>query len=272
MFPAMQLSTLVILACVLAAAARPIGGDVSQVETVAGGMEHGERGRALKRDITKAPRSGLESITNPVLSEHNISVTLCVWALTIRFQKELRLLCFVRIEGAGRGVAGAAKGTQQTSDLLGGALDTLLHTLGGTLANTEQGAGVAVANAAPAIQSTVSALEYNSGALGSIVQIVGGKKKRLTRRRGDVGARQIRRAPVASADDFLSDAEDSDGEVTGGSTSNRKRLTRRRNRSGVTDAAGQITQDSDVPTRNVAKAVGGGNKRVVRSKENIKFI
>ncbi|KIM95088.1 hypothetical protein OIDMADRAFT_184186 [Oidiodendron maius Zn] len=55
--------------------------------------------------------------------------------------------------GLGRGVAGAAAGTQQPADLLGDAGDTLLHTLGGIAGNTEQGAGVAVANAAPAVQA-----------------------------------------------------------------------------------------------------------------------
>ncbi|GJJ77573.1 hypothetical protein EMPS_09932 [Entomortierella parvispora] len=76
--------------------------------------------------------------------------------------------------GVGRGVAGAAAGTQQTADLLGDAIDTLLHTLGGIAGNADQGAGVAVANAAPAVQSTVHAIQHNDGALGDVATIVGG--------------------------------------------------------------------------------------------------
>ena len=57
--------------------------------------------------------------------------------------------------GIGRGVAGAAAGTQQAADLLGDAADTLFHTLGGIAGNAEDGASVAVANAAPGVQGTV---------------------------------------------------------------------------------------------------------------------
>ncbi len=76
--------------------------------------------------------------------------------------------------GVGRGVAGAAGGTQQTADLLGEAIDALMHTLGGVAANTEQGTGVAVANAAPAVQDTVHALQHNHGLAGDVVNIIGG--------------------------------------------------------------------------------------------------
>lgn len=54
-------------------------------------------------------------------------------------------------EGAGRGVAGAAAGTSQIFDFIG----EILQTLGGVAANAEQGAGVALTNAAPAVQGTV---------------------------------------------------------------------------------------------------------------------
>ena len=57
--------------------------------------------------------------------------------------------------GVGRGVAGAAGGTAQFLGLLGDAMVSLLHVGGGFAANAEQGAGVAVANAAPAVQGTV---------------------------------------------------------------------------------------------------------------------
>jgi len=57
--------------------------------------------------------------------------------------------------GFGRGVAGAAAGTQQTADILGDAMENLLHTLGGVAGNVEEGAGVAVANAGNAAQDTV---------------------------------------------------------------------------------------------------------------------
>ncbi|KAG0166959.1 hypothetical protein DFQ28_006792 [Apophysomyces sp. BC1034] len=76
--------------------------------------------------------------------------------------------------GVGRGVAGAAGGTQQAADLFGDALDVLAHTLGGIAANTEQGAGVAVANAGNAVQNTVSEIQSNSGAIGDVVRVVGG--------------------------------------------------------------------------------------------------
>ncbi|KAF8924480.1 hypothetical protein BGZ47_003983 [Haplosporangium gracile] len=77
--------------------------------------------------------------------------------------------------GVGRGVAGAAAGTQQTADLLGDAVSELLHVLGGVAANTEQGAGVAVANAAPAVQGTVRALQNNHGLAGDIVNTIAGR-------------------------------------------------------------------------------------------------
>ena len=57
--------------------------------------------------------------------------------------------------GVGRGVAGAAGGTAQVFGLLGDAMASLLHVVGGVAANAEQGAGVAVANVAPAVQGTV---------------------------------------------------------------------------------------------------------------------
>ncbi len=74
----------------------------------------------------------------------------------------------------GRGVAGTTKGTQHNVDLLGDAIATLMHTLDGIAANTEQGTGVAVANTAPAVQDTVQAIHHNNGALGDVAKIVGG--------------------------------------------------------------------------------------------------
>ncbi|KAJ3495971.1 hypothetical protein NLG97_g3005 [Lecanicillium saksenae] len=76
--------------------------------------------------------------------------------------------------GVGRGVAGAAGGTQQVTDLLGDAVAELFHVATGVAANTEQGAGVAVANAAPAVQGTVEAVQNNNGALGDAATILGG--------------------------------------------------------------------------------------------------
>lgn len=73
-----------------------------------------------------------------------------------------------------RGVAGAAAGTQQTADLLGDAIATLLHTTGGILRNAEQGAGVAVANGASVVQGTIEALQNNDGLAGDIVRTVTG--------------------------------------------------------------------------------------------------
>jgi len=80
--------------------------------------------------------------------------------------------------GLGRGVAGAAAGTQQTADLLGDAIAALFHVIGGVAANTEQGAGVAVANAASAVQDTVSAIQNNKGLAGDIVNTVAGSRRR----------------------------------------------------------------------------------------------
>ncbi|KAF9069734.1 hypothetical protein BDP27DRAFT_1363088 [Rhodocollybia butyracea] len=50
--------------------------------------------------------------------------------------------------GVGRGVAGAAHGTAQFTDLLGAAMAALMQSIGSLAAHTEQGAGVAVTNAA----------------------------------------------------------------------------------------------------------------------------
>ena len=80
--------------------------------------------------------------------------------------------------GVGRGVAGAAEGTQQFANLLGAAAATLFQVIGGVAANTEQGAGVAVANVAPAVQGTVRAIQKNNGILGDLARVVGGRRKR----------------------------------------------------------------------------------------------
>ena len=76
------------------------------------------------------------------------------------------------LAGAGRGVAGAAAGTQQTADAAGDAIDTLLHTLGGVSGSAEQGAGVAAVNAGPAVQGTVHQLQNDKGLAGDIVKVV----------------------------------------------------------------------------------------------------
>ncbi|KAF7976529.1 hypothetical protein HWV62_6357 [Athelia sp. TMB] len=133
-----------------------------------------ERGRTAKRDTTKLARGGVESLTRPIVD--GIANPLN--------------------GGIGRGVAGAAAGTQQTADH---AVDTLIHTLGGILGNAE-----------------LSDIGSNSGALGGVVHtIFGGGKKRFTRRRGDVGVRRSGLQSSAITDTYLSDAEDSDveGEV-----------------------------------------------------------
>ncbi|KAF7978063.1 hypothetical protein HWV62_1701 [Athelia sp. TMB] len=81
-----------------------------------------------------------------------------------------------------------------------------------------------------AIQSSVSEVESNKGLAGDIAKAVGGSKRRLTRRRGDIGARRTWRessgagcfsAPpcmrvltpfLVLAETYLSDAEDSEDE------------------------------------------------------------
>jgi len=76
--------------------------------------------------------------------------------------------------GVGKGIAAAAAGTQQPADSPGDAAYTLYHALGGVAANTEPGAGVAVAKTGYAAQSTVSDITSNSGALGTVAKLAGG--------------------------------------------------------------------------------------------------
>ncbi|KAF7978059.1 hypothetical protein HWV62_1693 [Athelia sp. TMB] len=214
----MQLSAFVFLACALAAAARPIGGDGAKVEApVPAGNE---RGRTVKRDTTKLARrsysGSLGSYARPFVN--GIANPL--------------------LQGLGHGVAGAAAGTQQTTD----------HTLGGIMSNAEQGAGVAVANTGHAVQSEISDIGNNSGVLGSVIRTTfGGGKRRLTRRRGDVGtprtrpqsssefSSHLRSAHVdgyhsAVTETYLSDAEDSDGESESNRVTRSRGIARRARR------------------------------------------
>lgn len=59
----------------------------------------------------------------------------------------------------GIGVAGAAGGTQRGEDDLGDAAAELFHVAGGVATNTEQGAGMAVANAVEAVDDTAEATD-----------------------------------------------------------------------------------------------------------------
>ncbi|KAG0335448.1 hypothetical protein BG004_008439 [Podila humilis] len=75
--------------------------------------------------------------------------------------------------GLGRGVAGAARGTKATADLLGEAVAQLFHNIGGLAANAEQGAGQPVVYAGSAVEGTVDAFKTYGVRDGNVLKVFG---------------------------------------------------------------------------------------------------
>ncbi|KAF9067506.1 hypothetical protein BDP27DRAFT_1422800 [Rhodocollybia butyracea] len=84
------------------------------------------------------------------------------------------------LTGAGRGIAGSAKGIVVANQLLGTLSSVLFGLLGRLAAHVAQGGGVAVANLAPVVQKTIKRIQHNHGPVGDVARVIGGRSVSYT--------------------------------------------------------------------------------------------